>query len=377
MMNDWFEINNIEEYDSPMLVVYSNRIKNNIALAKEIVGDVKRLRPHVKTNKMREVCLMMMEAGITKFKCATIAEAEMLGMISASDVLLSYQLVGPKMQRFISLIKTYRNTQFSAIVDDVETSRQLNNLCKQNNVVLSVYVDVNVGMNRTGIQPQKAFAFIQFLKELSSIHFAGFHVYDGHIRDSDFAIRKQHSDAAFAPVESLYRQALQLFNHPIKIVAGGTPTFPVHAQKEEHVECSPGTFVFSDWGYHHILSDEPFEYAALVVARVISVIDEETICVDLGHKSVAAENPLPRVHFLNAPDAIPTSQSEEHLVLKVPLYNNYKTGTVLYGVPVHICPTVALYDTAFVAKQNHIIESWKVIARDRSIGSLKNQGNKE
>ncbi len=367
-MNDWFLVENISEYDSPLLVVYPDRVQKNIALAKEIVGDVNRLRPHVKTNKMQEVCAIMMEAGITKFKCATIAEAEMLGLIKAPDVLLSYQPVGPKMQRLVSLIKTYPQTHFSCLLDDAETAQLLNDLCKQNKVAVSVYVDVNAGMNRTGIQPQKAFAFMKFLQQLPALHFIGIHAYDGHIRDSDFSIRKQHSDAAFVHVESLYRQALQAFNHPIKIVAGGTPTFPVHAQRDEHVECSPGTFVFSDWGYHRALPDEPFEYAALVLSRVISVIDEETICVDLGHKSLAAENPLPRVHFLNAPDAIPISQSEEHLVLKVPVNNNYKTGTVLYGVPVHICPTVALYDTAFVAKQNRIVDKWRVIARDRSIG---------
>lgn len=367
-MNDWFSINNIEEYDSPALVVYPGRVEKNIALAKEIVGDANRLRPHVKTNKMREVCSMMMEAGITKFKCATIAEAEMLALINAPDVLLSYQPVGPKMLRFISLIKTYPQTQFSCLLDNAETAQQLNDLCKRNNIVLPVFVDVNVGMNRTGIQPQKSFGFVQFLKELPALHFIGIHAYDGHILDSDFTIRKQHSDRAFEPVENLYRQALKLFNNPIKIVAGGTPTFPVHAQREAYVECSPGTFVFSDWGYHHSLPDEPFEYGALVVSRVISVVDEATICVDLGHKSVAAENPLPRVHFLNALNAIPVSQSEEHLVLKVPANSHYKTGDVLYGVPVHICPTVALYDMAFVVKQNRIVDSWKVIARDRSIG---------
>ena len=170
-MNNWFQIDNINEYDSPLLVIYPDRVEKNIALAKQIIGDVNRLRPHVKTNKMREVCLMMMEAGITKFKCATIAEAEMLGLINAPDVLLSYQTVGPKMQRFISLVKKYRNTQFSLIVDDVETASQLNNLCKQNDVILPVFVDVNVGMNRTGIRPHQAFAFMQVISATAILPF--------------------------------------------------------------------------------------------------------------------------------------------------------------------------------------------------------------
>ena len=153
----------------------------------------------------------------------------------------------------------------------------------------------------------------------------------------------------------------------IGIVIGGSPTFPTHAARV-NVECSPGTFVFWDWTYKHMVPDEPFDYAALVVSRVISIIDQHTICTDLGHKSVAAENPFPRVHFLNAPDAEPISQSEEHLVLRVPDSRAFQVGQVLYGVPDHICPTVALYEKAHVVTNGAVTETWKVIARDRSIG---------
>ena len=365
-MPDWFLINNIAEYDTPALVLYPERIRKNIALAIEIIGDVNRLRPHVKTNKIAEVCSMMREAGITKFKCATIAEAEMLGMITAPDVLLAYQPVGPKMLRLIQLIKTYPQTTFSCLADNENIAKQLSVICEENSIVLPVFIDINVGMNRTGIQPGKVLSLAERIKTFPGLHLAGFHVYDGHIHDSDVAQRKQKSDAAFAETETIKQQVSALYNYPLQIIAGGTPTFPVHA-KRTNVECSPGTFVFSDWGYKHSLPDEPFVYAALVVSRVVSILDNETICVDLGHKSVAAENPLPRVHFLNAPDAVPYSQSEEHLVLKVPLENKYQVGDVLYGVPVHICPTVALYDNAYVVENNSIRDCWKVIARNRFI----------
>ena len=133
------------------------------------------------------------------------------------------------------------------------------------------------------------------------------------------------------------------------------------------VECSPGTFVFTDWGYKHAFPDQPFEYAALVITRVISIVDGKTICTDLGHKSVAAENPLPRVHFLNAPDVTPSGQSEEHLVLKVEDSSIFSPGDVLYGVPVHICPTVALYDKAYVVENHHVTSEWQVVSRNRFI----------
>ena len=75
-----------------------------------MVKNVEHLRPHAKTNKIAEVCRMMMGAGITKFKCATIAEAEMLGIIGAKDVLMAYQPNGPKINRLLLLTQKYTGT---------------------------------------------------------------------------------------------------------------------------------------------------------------------------------------------------------------------------------------------------------------------------
>src|SRR4051812_25291314 len=110
--NSWYKIDNVEEVDSPALIIYLERVKSNIKRAVEMAGDPSRLRPHVKTHKTKEAALLMMEAGITKFKSATIAEAEMLGMVEAPDVLLAYQPVGPKATRYISLIEKYPRTRF-------------------------------------------------------------------------------------------------------------------------------------------------------------------------------------------------------------------------------------------------------------------------
>lgn len=104
-----------------------------------------------------------------------------------------------------------------------------------------------------------------------------------------------------------------------------------------------------------------------MVTRVISIPDADTICTDLGHKSIAAENPFPRVYFLNLPGAEPIGQSEEHLMLRVPDTSLFAVGDVLYGVPVHICPTVALYDVAKVVENGRITDTWRIIARGRKI----------
>ncbi len=364
---DWYTVDNIGAIDSPALLVYLDRIQKNIALLKEMIDDVDRLRPHVKTHKTKEASLLQMEAGIHKFKCATIAEAEMLADIEAPDVLLAYQPVGPKVKRFISLIKKYPATRFSCLVDDHKVALQISEQAVAANLVIPVFVDVNVGMNRTGITPGKAVELYAFCSRLKGIMPIGLHVYDGHIVDTDFEKRKQQCDEAFAPVEDLKDQLIKAgFEEPI-VIAGGSPTFPIHAQREK-VECSPGTFIFWDAGYTQKLPEQPFQPAALVLSRIISQPGETILCTDLGHKSIAAENSLGhRVSFLNAPELRAIAQSEEHLVVQADKGHGYQVGDVLYGLPFHICPTCALYEKALVVEHGNVTTEWPIVSRNRKI----------
>ena len=365
-MNTWYQINNIEKIDSPALIIYPQRVKENISNLIRMAGSVDLLRPHVKTNKIAEVCALMLDAGITKFKCATIAEAEMLGIIKAPDVLLAHQPVGPKMERLLRLVTTYPSTHFTCIIDNFLTAKELSQLFTAQGQRIQVFIDLNIGMNRSGIIPEKAMQLFRDCQSLPGLRIIGLHAYDGHIRDTDLNERNQRSDEAFAKVDQLVKEITSIEERILQIVVGGSPSFPTHI-KRKGVQFSPGTFVFWDWSYKQIVPDEPFDYAALVITRIISIIDDKTVCTDLGHKSVAAENPLPRVHFLNAPDAIPIAQSEEHLVMTLPDATIYKVGEVLYGVPVHICPTVALYDYAVIVENNEVVDNWRVIARTRKI----------
>jgi hypothetical protein len=85
-MSKWYEIADISSIDSPNLLVYPKRVAQNIGNMVSMVGDPTRLRPHIKTHKTAEGIHMMMDAGIRKFKCATIAEAELLGICGAVPV---------------------------------------------------------------------------------------------------------------------------------------------------------------------------------------------------------------------------------------------------------------------------------------------------
>ena len=364
---NWFEIKNIDAIDSPSLVIYPDRVQKNINVLKSFVPITNRLRPHIKTNKSPEVVQLLLDADISKFKCATIAEAEMLAHVGAQDVLLAYQPTGPKIERLIQLIKKFPSVSFSCLVDNEISVKNISDQAIDKGAKVRMWIDLNVGMNRTGINPGSAHSLAKIIYELKGVELIGLHAYDGHLRDTDLKVRTEKCDAAFKAVQELQRKIQADLNNELKIAAGGSPTFPIHA-KRENVECSPGTFIFWDAGYGSILKEQPFQYAALVLTRVVSKPAEGILCLDLGHKSIASENPIAnRVTFLNAPDLEFVGHSEEHLVAKTNQWAKYNVGDVLYGVPYHICPTVALNDFAWVVKDGVATTQWSIVARKRKI----------
>jgi D-serine deaminase-like pyridoxal phosphate-dependent protein len=133
------------------------------------------------------------------------------------------------------------------------------------------------------------------------------------------------------------------------------------------VECSPGTCVFWDAGYASKLRDLEFTPAALVLTRVVSKPGTNRLCLDLGHKAIASEMPHPRVKFLQLEDAQAVMHSEEHLVIETDRSQDFRVGDCLYGVPWHICPTVALHSEAFVIEDGRAVGTWQVAARERRL----------
>jgi D-serine deaminase-like pyridoxal phosphate-dependent protein len=362
---EWYEVANIGEVDSPALLVYPGRVEENLRRMITMAGGAHRLCTHVKTHKLPELVRLQLSMGITKFKCATIAEAEMAAANGAPDVLLAYQPVGPKVRRIIELARRFPDTKFSTITDNEAVVRTLSEAAVQAGIILPVLVDIDCGMHRSGIGPDAgAFELFQLIASSPGLAAGGLHVYDGHLHQPKRADREAAHSASIAPVKIL-RERLLAAGLPVpRVVAGGTPSFPMHA-RDTTLECSPGTCVFWDSMSQAQCSDLDFLPAALVLTRVVSKIGGNRLCLDLGHKAIASENPHPRVIFLNLPDAVAVMHSEEHLVVETARAGDFPIGATLYGVPWHICPTVALYAEAVVVKEGVAADKWTVEARSR------------
>ncbi len=364
MMSDWYHID-LSEIDTPALLIDKEKVAFNIDQAIIHAGGLDRLRPHVKTHKILDVARMQLAAGIKKFKCATIPEAEMLGMAGAEDVLIAYQPQGPKIQRIRLLKEKYPATQYAVLIDNNMSAAAIDKMFSRQNP-LSVYIDINDGQNRTGIKPENVMALIDDVINMERVCISGLHCYDGHIRMPSLASRVTASTTAFSEVTTLRTVLEELLGRKVNVVAGGSPSFSVHA-KYHDVECSPGTFIFWDERYASDYAEMPFQKAAILATRVISKIDANIYCLDLGHKSVASEFPFPRIKFMSPHTLEQIGHSEEHLVVRCTSADVLEVGQLLLGYPYHICPTVALYDHVHVVNNGVITKKWKVLARDRMI----------
>lgn len=365
--NLWYALKDTHNVNSPSLLVYPERIEENIRTMLRIAGSVSNLRPHIKTHKTAEIIQMQQQHGIQKYKCATIAEAELLGQCAAKDVLLAMQPVGANINRFFNLIEAYPNTSFSALVDNAATLSQIAEKAKEENKIVSLYLDINVGMNRTGCIPDANAQFLYTaLEENQHIKASGLHAYDGHIHQSDINERTKACDEAFNLVIQLKENIEKNGITVLDIIAGGSPTFPIHA-KREGVDASPGTTLLWDAGYKDKFPDMPFLPAAVLFIRIISKPADSLLCFDLGHKSIAPEMSFPRVQILGLEDSVQIGQSEEHLVVKTHRADEFQVGDGFYAIPTHICPTVAKYDEVLTVADREIKGAWKIVARNQKI----------
>lgn len=360
---NWRRIKGLDAVASPGLLVDADRVEQNIERMVAIVGgEPSRLRPHVKTHKMPAVVQLELAAGISKFKAATIAEAEMVATEGGKDVLLAYPVVGPNIERLAGLITRHPATSFAAVTDNIAVAETLAERFGDSAEPLRVFIDVDCGMHRTGIEFGPGLDRLrERIESLPGLQYAGLHVYDGHLHDPSLDERKSAAGKIIATLRDYDR------THPSPtIIGGGSPTFALWAEQTSW-ECSPGTTVFWDVGYGSNYPDLEFAMAVALLTRVISKPGDQRICLDIGYKSVASEMPLERRVVLPAiDDARFIGQSEEHLVVETSQAASISPGQHFLAFPRHICPTVALHAVATVVRDGSVTdESWRVTARDR------------
>lgn len=354
---------------TPALIYYKELIRQNIEAAIKISQGSHRLWPHVKSHKMAEAIRLSMEYGIERFKCSTIAEAETAASCGAKHIMLAYPLIGINIKRFVALKKAYLACHFYAIGDDIKALTSLGKTALESNDNVDVLIDVNTGMNRTGVLPENLLSFYDTCSSIQGITLKGLHCYDGHRTEQSYTMRQEKAHISDEKLHVLWDTIQKKYPLSTLIVLGGTPSFPCHVDFKGAF-LSPGTYFVYDYGYSKKFPDLPFTPAAAILTRVISHPDDGIFTIDLGYKGIASDPVGIRGHIVNLGHYEELFQSEEHWTFQMkPGYQNLRPniGDELFVIPTHICPTSALYPFVHVVENGAIKEKWAVTARNRKL----------
>ena len=360
---------------SPALVIWMERVGRNVdRIIRSLGGRPERWRPHLKTTKIPDVWRVLLDAGVRHFKCATTREASLLlelgeGNIASGevDLLVAYPLVGPALRRVAQLAADHPRSRLSILVEDAAGIADAP-------PSVGLFVDVNPGMDRTGVPARRAEA-IEGLARLCGDRFRGLHFYDGHLGHLPFDERREATFDAYDRLMGLVERLRRAGLPPGEVITSGTPSYPcalAYTPFQELGDCvhrvSPGTVVYWDGRSREQLPDSDLEPAALLMARVVSHPDERLVTCDAGSKSLAAEVGDPCASVLGRPELVARAPSEEHLPLEVRSGEPPARGEILWLLPRHICPTVNLAERALLVLPGGIVHPVKVAARGHELG---------
>ena len=357
---------------TPALTIHLPLVQHNInCLIQALSGDVRRWRPHLKTTKIPEIYQMLCRAGVRHFKCATTREAHTVLhvlsdlQINDADLLVAHPLACSELKRLKQLAEKFPKTIVNVLCEDFETIDALG-------PSIGVFIDVNSGMNRSGMQLEDEQAIFSLARK-SGDRFRGIHFYEGHIRNEEASTRRQLAFDGYARLICLLNNIRDEGLPCPEVLTSGTLSFldaiaygPFELLDGTTHRISPGTVIFHDAQSQRALQNLDLRPAALLRTRAVSQPTTDTITTNAGSKSIAAETGDPCCVALEYPDLTAMHPSEEHLPFRT-AGEAPKRGELLSLIPEHICPTVNLAEEAVLIDENGSFSIASVSARAHEI----------
>jgi 3-hydroxy-D-aspartate aldolase len=358
----------LDQVDTPALVVDLDAFERNLRrLADRISGTSVRARPHAKTHKCPVIALKQVELGAVGVCVQKVSEAEAMVYGGVKDVLVTNEVVGrQKLQRLTALAHMAR---IGVCTDDAGQVSALEAAASNAGITLPVYVEVNMGGNRCGVEPgEPALDLARHVADAPHLSFAGLQAYHGsaqHLRGWEERRQAitQAADKAGRTRDLLARHGIDC---PV-VTGAGTGTFEFETGSGVYTELQCGSYIFMDADYGRNLDRDgsptkAFEPSLFVWATVMSRPAGDRAIVDAGLKALAFDSGPPLVW--EEPAATYERASDEHGRLAVTAATNrLNIGDKIRLVPGHCDPTVNLYDWYVGIRQNRVEQLWPITAR--------------
>jgi D-serine deaminase-like pyridoxal phosphate-dependent protein len=334
----------IDDIDSPALVVDLDALDANLAaMADWVRARGLRLRPHAKTHKCAALALRQIGLGAVGVCVQKVDEALALAAHGVRDILVTNVVVAPRtLERLAALA---RDISIGVAVDSEVGIERLAHALESRGARADVYLEIDVGHGRCGIDPAAAADFAARIVARPALRFAGLQAYHGsaqHMRSE--RARREAIERSAALVRGA-KAGIEAAGIAVPVVTGaGTGSFPLEAASGAWDELQPGSYVFLDRDYadnERATGSPVFRHALFVLGRVTSRRAAHAV-IDAGHKSHALDSGPPTVW---GGGLSWSNGGDEHGIVRAagsePLPNIDDT---VWLMPGHCDPTVNLHD---------------------------------
>jgi D-serine deaminase-like pyridoxal phosphate-dependent protein len=356
----------VDSLDTPSMIVDLDLMESNIQkLMGKLLPTGVKVRPHLKTTKSAVLAKKMAAAGATGGCVAKLSEAEVMTSAGFDDLLITCEIVGPaKVARLVELYQ--RNPKLRIVVDSEAGASAINDALARSGATapISVLVDVDVGLHRTGVPPgEPAVALARHIGTLKHLKIIGVQGYEGHLQHLHSRAERERQCLAamktLVDTASLLREA----GFDIAVVTtGGTGTAEFCATVPGVTEVQPGSFIFMDTDYRNAVGSF-YANSLTILSTVLSKQGPQSVTIDSGLKSLTTDSGLAECKDARYTYAV---LGDEHGALSweddtPPL----SVGDRVEMIPSHIDPTINLFDVYYAHRKGVIEEIWPVDARGK------------
>lgn len=351
------------ELDTPVLLVDLDKLERNIERTAALLKDAGvSWRPHTKGQKVPAIAHKEIAAGAIGVTCAKLGEAEVMAAGGVRSILIASQVVGPQKARRLAHLG--RQTEVIVAVDSVENVKELDVAGREAGVRIPVVLEVNLGMNRAGVDPgEPSVALARKVHESAGLRFVGVMGWEGHTR------RQREPEARRAAVEEavgkltrtaeLCREA----GLPVEIVScGGTGTEEFSGRIAGVTEIQAGGIIFNDMYYAPLGVDR--EFALTVLSTVISRPTPTRIITDSGKKTMSSDGAVPKPIGVEGVKSVSLSAEHGTIELEQPC-TDLKVGDKLEWIVGYSDTTVFLHEELYGVRGGRVEVCWPVLGRGK------------
>lgn len=371
----------IHELPTPALLIDQEILERNLTRMQEKANSFGvSLRPHIKTHKCIEIANHQMELGARGITVSTFYEAEQFVAAGFNDITWAFPIPPVYAVRAAEL---NRKATLRLVVDSLEAKGHLDKVSRVNEDRLHVWLKVDCGYHRAGVDPQSRLAedLVRALSESKALVFDGILTHSGYSYNAKtreeilpYAERERSVMVEFA-------EKMRAKGYDIPFVSiGSTPAMSVIKNLDGISEIRPGNYVFYDYTQAMIGSCSVSDCALTVLASVISHQPGAShFLTDAG--ALALSKDAGPTHIRNDMDmgiiyedyqrkrlashihVRTLSQEHGKVVCETPslIEGRFQVGEKVRILEHHSCLTAANFDHYYVVKEDEVVDKWKIL----------------